>query len=261
MKYALLDDGSRSSAAKGALGLCPVCRQAVRARCGRIRVHHWAHLCGQDCDPWAEPESEWHRAWKDLFPPAWVEAAIGPHRADILTGSGVVIELQHSPISPDVIEEREQFYRRMVWVVNAQRFSERLFITKHREKREVTFRWKNFHPRWLFARKPVFLDLGEARLSQILGGQRFTDPFADLATGELAGPRTLERWSPPRQGDVLPPLKLDPSLTPLPDFLEESSILQILKVYESGWGIGRALSRERFFAKLAGQAADSDSAG
>lgn len=183
---------------------------------------------------------------------------MGPHRADILTSSGMVIELQNSPISPDEIEERERFYRRMVWLVNAQRVSQRLFIAKHREKKEVTFRWKNHHPRWLFARKPVFLDLGEMKLSDILGGQRFTDPFADLSLQEPEGPRVLERWSAPKPGDILPPLRLDPSLSSLPAFLHEASVLQILKLYDSGWGIGRALSRETFFAKLRGKQAESD---
>lgn len=253
MKYALLADGSRSQAMKGASAFCPLCRGAVRAKCGRIKVHHWAHILGSDCDPWAEPESDWHRDWKGVFPAERVEVAFGPHRADILAWDGTVIELQNSAISPDEIEERERFYRRMIWVINGAKFSDRLFITKHRGKKEVTFRWKNFQPRWLFARKPIFIDLLDRRLSQLLGGQRFTDHFADPSAAEPTGPRILERWSPPEPGSILDPLRLDPSLIEAHDFMQEASILQVLKLYDSGWGIGRGLSLEIFLGRYLGQ--------
>ena len=43
-----------------------------------------------------------------------------PHRADIVTASGGVVEIQHSPISVDVITEREEFYgERMAWIFDA----------------------------------------------------------------------------------------------------------------------------------------------
>jgi hypothetical protein len=45
---------------------------------------------------------------------------MGPHRADVVTASGGVVELQHSPISPEVIAEREAFYgERMAWIFDA----------------------------------------------------------------------------------------------------------------------------------------------
>ena len=45
---------------------------------------------------------------------------MGPHRADIVTASGGVVEIQHSPISADVITEREEFYGdRMAWIFDA----------------------------------------------------------------------------------------------------------------------------------------------
>jgi hypothetical protein len=45
---------------------------------------------------------------------------MGPHRADVVTASGGVVELQHSAISPEVITEREEFYgERMAWVFDA----------------------------------------------------------------------------------------------------------------------------------------------
>jgi hypothetical protein len=47
-----------------------------------------------------------------------------PHRADLLGNGGIVIELQHSPIGPDEIEQREEFYGDMLWLFDAtNRFS------------------------------------------------------------------------------------------------------------------------------------------
>jgi hypothetical protein len=42
---------------------------------------------------------------------------MGSHRADIVTAAGAVVEVQHSPISSDVITAREEFYgERMAWI-------------------------------------------------------------------------------------------------------------------------------------------------
>jgi hypothetical protein len=110
----------RAEAAKGLQGTCPSCAAPVRPKCGSIVVHHWAHHARGECDPWSEPEGEWHRGWKLAVPPERREVVMGPHRADVVTASGGVVELQHSPISPEVIAEREAFYgERMAWIFDA----------------------------------------------------------------------------------------------------------------------------------------------
>ena len=64
--------------------------------------------------------TEWHRGWQLAVPPERREVVMGPHRADIVTASGGVVEIQHSPISVDVITEREEFYgERMAWIFDA----------------------------------------------------------------------------------------------------------------------------------------------
>jgi Competence protein CoiA-like family len=91
---------------------------------GTIVKPHWAHKSGVDCDDWGEPEGPWHLAWKDLVKPKFCEVTIRGlrdgsecfHRADVQNDRGTVIELQHSPISPETIAQRETFYGRMVWV-------------------------------------------------------------------------------------------------------------------------------------------------
>ena len=68
MKYALVC-GKRTEASKGARGVCPSCRSDLVARCGNYRVNHWAHKGTRNCDTWWENETEWHRSWKNNFPP------------------------------------------------------------------------------------------------------------------------------------------------------------------------------------------------
>lgn len=126
MKFALVA-GERQEAQPGLTGTCPGCGSAVLAKCGRHRVWHWSHKGRLNCDPWWEPETEWHRRWKNLFPVSWQEVALRAkdtgelHIADVRTPHGLVMEFQHSAIKPDEQDSREQFYRNMIWVVDCTR--------------------------------------------------------------------------------------------------------------------------------------------
>jgi hypothetical protein len=125
MKYALAN-GQRQEAQPNLSGECLGCGRAMVARCGEVRVHHWAHRGRRLCDPWWENETEWHRAWKDQFPSAWQEfvqhAPDGErHIADVKTHDGYVIEFQHSHIRPDERRSREAFYQSLIWVVDGMR--------------------------------------------------------------------------------------------------------------------------------------------
>jgi hypothetical protein len=96
------------------------------AKCGIKRLRHWAHVSTTACDHWWEPETEWHRAWKNLFPTEWQEvhhrATDGEvHIADVKTANGTVIEFQHSSITGQEKGSREAFYGSMVWIVNGNR--------------------------------------------------------------------------------------------------------------------------------------------
>lgn len=124
MKYALSESGEKIEASKGAIGKCPICKEPLTAKCGRIKVHHWAHKSGTDCDPWTTPETAWHRNWKDCFPKDWqevlceVEGSTEIHRADVKTPTSLVLEFQHSPIEDEEKIKREEFYQNMLWVVD-----------------------------------------------------------------------------------------------------------------------------------------------
>jgi hypothetical protein len=127
MKYALIN-GKKTEATKGAKGLCRYCGSEVIAKCGEIRIDHWAHKGRRKCDPWWENETEWHRSWKDKFPKDWQEFRhtaedVEVHIADVKTESGWIIEFQHSFLNPEERQKRNAFYRNIVWVVDGLRRS------------------------------------------------------------------------------------------------------------------------------------------
>jgi competence CoiA-like predicted nuclease len=143
------------------MGACPGCSGRVVARCGDIKVWHWAHAGAVDCDPWHEGESPWHVGWKRvaLNHGGRVEVGMGPHRADIVAADGTVCELQHSSLSLGEALEREAFYGRMFWILDSQEFRDRLHF------RSGGSQWRGFswaYP-WQWPREmssPVLFDCG-----------------------------------------------------------------------------------------------------
>ena len=143
MQYALFEGIKTTPISTGQLADCPGCGTEVLSRCGEINIHHWAHLSGVDCDLWSEPETPWHRDWKNRFPEEWREVFIKGesgewHRADVAIPGGPVIEFQHSNLSSEEIRKREEFYTQhangIIWIVDGEGFMDRW----------VRRSWKNF---------------------------------------------------------------------------------------------------------------------
>lgn len=151
MLYALDEIGNRIKPLKNGKGICPICKHKVQAVCGAINIHHWRHEPNPNCDSWYEHETEWHRQWKKVFPEDWQEVVIIKndeiHRADIKTKTGLVLELQNSSILADIIEERELFYEKMAWLINAERFKDNFKIKSivNSKLREIEAYYYNFH--------------------------------------------------------------------------------------------------------------------
>lgn len=125
MKFARFGD-KRVEATPKAVGVCNHCESELIAKCGEVRVPHWAHKGKRLCDPWWENETEWHRAWKGHFPAEWQEfsqrAENGErHIADVKTDQEWVLEFQHSHLRPDERRSRESFYSKLIWVVDGVR--------------------------------------------------------------------------------------------------------------------------------------------
>ena len=143
MRYALVGE-TRQEAKPGLSGVCPGCGKPMVAKCGEIRIWHWAHPQRSHCDPWWEGETEWHRNWKDRFPADWQEivhrAENGEHHiADVRTDRGWVLEFQHSYIKPEERRSREAFYPQLVWIVDGTRRQrdQPKFNEKLKEARQV----------------------------------------------------------------------------------------------------------------------------
>lgn len=177
MKYAIVNDEKRE-AERGLTGACPICEVPVKPRCGRIRVPHWYHPPGHFDHRW-EPETEWHRNWKNLFPKECQEvchrAENGErHLADVKTVHGQVLEFQNSPISEEERASREAIYRPlMCWVVNGlkakndrRKFFEALRLRKVASTNPLTFVVSMEEcvllRKWESSQTFVFLDFGEA---------------------------------------------------------------------------------------------------
>lgn len=162
MLYAETQDGDRAYAFPQGVAFCPCCRELLIPKCGEINVWHWAHQSNMDCDSWYEGETYWHRDWKELVPLEQREVTIGSHRADIVGKDGLIIELQHTCIAPDVIWERERFYQAMIWLFDV---ADCLDHFDFRDKGNYwTFRWKWPRLHIAYTTCPTYLDLGDGRL-------------------------------------------------------------------------------------------------
>lgn len=208
MMYADTDAG-RAEASPGLKGTCPSCGHPCRPKCGKIVIWHWAHHARADCDPWSEPITEWHLSWQRAVPPERREVVMPPHRADVVTASGGVVEIQHSPIPAGMITEREEFYgERMAWIFDARgaAISQRSLpppcdcayegCRRIRAVREaapwatVLFRWYSPRRSITACRRPAFLDLGH---DEIL---RLPRPFMprEESPGALYTRTSVEGW-------------------------------------------------------------------
>ena len=133
MKFSFVN-GIRQEPAPRLKGVCCHCGSATQAKCGSRKVWHWAHITLQHCDSWWESETEWHRLWKSYFPNQnqeivhFDDATGEKHIADIKTNNAMVIEIQNSPMSESEMLSRENFYGKMMWIVNGEKFKNNFTI-------------------------------------------------------------------------------------------------------------------------------------
>ncbi|MBQ3559204.1 MAG: UvrD-helicase domain-containing protein [Agathobacter sp.] len=97
---------------------CPGCGATLVVRRGEVRRHHFAHHANRICaDSWERDGiydiSEWHENWQNCFPRDNQEVGLvlgeTKHRADVLIDR-TVVEFQHSVISPQAFDDRNNFY-------------------------------------------------------------------------------------------------------------------------------------------------------
>jgi hypothetical protein len=182
MRFALIEN-NRTEAQPKLSGLCCCCSMPVVAKCGNRKIWHWAHKSKKDCDNWWEPETEWHRNWKEEYLIEWQEKSFydkitnEKHIADVFTSNKLVIEFQHSNIHSQERTSREQFYKNMVWVVDGTRLKRDfprflkewkscdVYETEKKRIFKVMFPEYCFPEVWLKSSVPVVFDfLGDGTL-------------------------------------------------------------------------------------------------
>jgi hypothetical protein len=194
----------RLEAAPGLVGTCPSCGHPCRPKCGKVVIWHWAHHARADCDPWSEPMTEWHLGWQLAVPPERREVVMGSHRADIVTASGGVVEIQHSPIPTGMITDREDFYgERMAWIFDATHAQ---IAMRPVPPYGVRFHWTRPRRSLEACRRPVLLDLGSDRVLLV---REFRADHVEM-NGVLYSRSSVEGWlrdGTPWKAIVLPPEK------------------------------------------------------
>lgn len=209
MKFSLIN-GQRQEAQPKLSGKCPVCDQATVAKCGEIKIWHWAHKGHRTCDPWWENETEWHRDWKGHFPVGWQEIVHKSesgekHIADVKTDQGWVIEFQYSYINPEERRSRDAFYPKLAWVVNGtrrkrdvQQFKNALYrsigVGSNSQIRKAFAGECAILRDWGSSNAPVFFDFGAGPslwwlLKSVPDGSAYVMPFSrgDFIQTHLGG--------------------------------------------------------------------------
>lgn len=160
----MIFDSLRNKAVPHARSSCPNCNTPLIAKCGSIMIWHWAHETLEHCDDWWEPISEWHLAWQEKVLEECREVRVGHHIADIKLSSGRVVEIQHSSLSVEIMQEREEFYGDMVWIFDGRPFLKSLLINEKISKKGnhyCTFHWRRPRHYIIQCTRQVFIDLGD----------------------------------------------------------------------------------------------------
>ena len=157
-------DINRNKPTPKAVSKCPACKLPIKAKCGKIKVWHWAHDSLEGCDANWNPISQWHLDWQALVPEEYTEIIIGHHIADIKLPTGKVIEIQNSNLPVEVVEEREAFYGNMIWIFNGEDFIDN-FNTEEKYDDDgnviyTSFRFKRARQYIVRCTKPVYIDFG-----------------------------------------------------------------------------------------------------
>ena len=160
MLYAI-GGGRKIRATPGARAACSYCGAEMLAKCGEVNIWHWAHIPSATCDVWAGGETYWHLWWKSRVPESWCEVLVHKqgitHIADIKRPDGLVVEVQHSSLSPSEIRAREAFYGNMLWLFDTR---DCLGLDLRKRGGYHTFRWKHARTSLAYTSKRTYLDVG-----------------------------------------------------------------------------------------------------
>lgn len=137
-------------AIKGEEYFCRTCNSLVYVREGTQNAKHFAHKARECTDSWHYDMSEWHLRMQSYFPlesrEVVVKSGNKTHRADILIDK-TVIEFQHSPISADEYQDRNDFFEslgyRIAWVFDVSQQYRVGDLYYSSENNNYLLTWKN----------------------------------------------------------------------------------------------------------------------
>ena len=152
---------------------CEICSNILIPKKGNINTHHYAHKSSDviNCDNWApkfktELDHHWHLQWQYFFKnndfgniecviKKEIDNKIICHRADIITKTNYIIEIQHSNITDNDVVKREDFYGdKLIWIIDGRNNNfEFLFYT------ENNFYIGQYHKEFIYSfKRNVFID-------------------------------------------------------------------------------------------------------
>lgn len=183
MLYALDQWGMKISAYSGkAWGKDPFTGSKVIATPKHFRFNTWELQDTEaEYDLWAFPETTWNLQWKKAFPKLGVENIVSKdkerHIADFYTDKKVTINFQSKILKEEQLLEREAFFEKMIWVIDARNWKLKIhdnpaesyktnsgayyYLGKKKGFDWCSYKWS--HPKWDLekCKMPVFLDIGD----------------------------------------------------------------------------------------------------
>lgn len=131
MIYGVVDSGERVLPQKNIHAYCPHCKNNLVAKCGRIKVHHWAHKEAKGC-PYSYGMTYWHYKWLMNFDAlnsqGWeIEYFYDSIRFDAFNPlTKQAVEFQRA-VDLDYIENKIQICNdagiKLFWLINPQLFA------------------------------------------------------------------------------------------------------------------------------------------
>jgi competence CoiA-like predicted nuclease len=143
---------------------CPYCKEKLISRVGKINIPHWAHIKTSNCNSFdKESKTKWHYENQIYFKEQGflIEQTIYKNDifkiADVWIDNHFAIEFQHSPISVEEIEKRENHYGKVIWVfdINKIYYEDRFDYDKN------SYTWRNPKESIYYCNQPIFLNFNK----------------------------------------------------------------------------------------------------
>lgn len=202
---------------------CQGCGAPLTVKRGTERKHHFAHRANHVCaDTWERngnyDTSNWHVEWQNCFPRDNQEVSLKlgntKHRADVLVDR-TVVEFQHSIISPQHFDERNNFYLnleyKVIWLFDLSEQYKKGELYYDVKEKGLSFTWSR--PKKTFnafdvqgGRIEVFFQIEESDDNSIVRIMEVSEHgFEKFETSKLMGKEEFFSYVGLENNTCLPP--------------------------------------------------------